>query len=151
MEKKLRESPPRYMTADFQRPDVDVRLDIVSMPFADNAFKGIICSHVLEHVVDDRSAMRELSRVLDPDGWALVIVPIAARETYEDPAVVEPAARLREFGQEDHVRRYGLDVEQRLERWFWVRRIAEQEAIGRFDPERVGVGSNGFLFLCRKR
>ena len=26
-----------------------------------------------------------------------------------------------------------------------------QEAIGRFNPERLGIDPNGYLFLCRKR
>ena len=35
--------------------------------------------------------------------------------TYEDESVTSPEARRREFGQEDHVRWYGLDFPQRLE------------------------------------
>ena len=77
----------------------------------------ILCSHVLEHVVDDRKAMRELHRVLHPSGWALIVVPIASRrdETFEDPAVLTPADRERVFGQADHVRIYGRDFKARLE------------------------------------
>ena len=38
----------------------------------------IYCSHVLEHVSDDRKAMREFCRVLRPSGWAMLNVPINA-------------------------------------------------------------------------
>ena len=39
------------------------------------SFDLILCSHVLEHVADDQTAMREMARVLKPGG--LVIVPLA--------------------------------------------------------------------------
>ena len=78
----------RYVTADLDPEGVDVQLDITAMPFEDGAFDAILCSHVLEHVPDDRAAMSELHRVLRPGGWALVLVPLdLSRETtYEDPA-----------------------------------------------------------------
>jgi hypothetical protein len=151
VERRLRGRPLAYVTADLARPDVDVKLDITKLPFADKTFRAIICSHVLEHILDDRQAIKELSRVLDADGWALIIVPVAAGQTYEDAAVVEPAARRREFGQEDHVRRYGSDIAERLEAWFAVETVSEAEAIGNLDPVTTGVSESGLLFLCGKR
>jgi SAM-dependent methyltransferase len=91
-----------------------VRMDITDIRFPDASFDVVYCSHVLEHVDDDRAAMRELRRVLRPDGWAILLVPITAAVTYEDPTIVEPAARVAAFGQEDHVRRYGPDYVDRL-------------------------------------
>ena len=58
--------------------------------------------------------MREFYRVLRPDGWAVLLVPINAPVTLEDPSVVQPNERARIFGQEDHVRRYGPDYVERL-------------------------------------
>jgi len=75
----------------------------------------VMCNHVLEHVPDDRKAMRELRRVLRPNGWAILLVPdVHAEATVEDPTITDPAERLRLFGQADHVRRYGRDYLQRL-------------------------------------
>ena len=48
-------------------------------------FDVIYCSHVLEHVPDDRLAMGELRRVLKRAGWAVLLVPITAEQTIEDP------------------------------------------------------------------
>jgi SAM-dependent methyltransferase len=105
-----------YVTADLDPDGVDVQLDITEMPFDDRAFDAIVCSHVLEHVADDRAAMSELARVLRPGGWLLVLVPLdpSREHTYEDPAVQAPEAREREFLQSDHVRLYAHDIADRL-------------------------------------
>jgi hypothetical protein len=55
-------------------------------------------------------------QVVAPGGWAIVMVPLDTqlRETYEDQSVTDPADRLREFLQHDHVRLYALDITDRL-------------------------------------
>jgi SAM-dependent methyltransferase len=58
-----------YVSIDLERPRATVKADITDLPFPDDSFDVILCSHVLEHVVEDRKAMRELFRVLRPDGW----------------------------------------------------------------------------------
>jgi SAM-dependent methyltransferase len=45
------------------------------LPFDDAMFDLITCLDVLEHVPDDRLALRELRRVCKPDGWLLATVP----------------------------------------------------------------------------
>lgn len=103
-----------YQTADLEREDVDLRLDVTDIPLPEESFDVIICSHVLEHVPDDRRAMQELHRILSSNGWALVVVPITRDVTFEDPSIVDPDERLRVFGQRDHVRMYGPDIADRL-------------------------------------
>jgi len=51
--------------------------DSRSLPFGDAAFDLVICSEVLEHIVDHRRAMAELVRVLKPGGILVVSVPRA--------------------------------------------------------------------------
>src|SRR5579871_3476477 len=105
-----------YATADLTATDVAMTMDITDIQCPDDAFDVIICSHVLEHVPDDRRAMAELCRVLRPGGWAVLQVPMSLtlEATYEDPSVVEPAAREQAFGQFDHVRIYARDYVDRL-------------------------------------
>ena len=53
-----------YRTADLLMQDVDDNVDIVDMTiYSDNHFDFFICSHMLEHVIDDRRALRELFRI----------------------------------------------------------------------------------------
>ncbi len=103
-----------YLTADLNNTAM-VKMDITDIQYPDNSFDVIYCSHVLEHVPDDRKAMRELARVLRPDGWAILQVPIEADQTFEDPSITDPKERERLFGQSDHVRVYGFDYKERLE------------------------------------
>lgn len=95
------------VTADLFRTDVDCRLDITKLPFPDNTFSAVIASHVLEHIPDDRTAIGELSRVLRPDGIAVLPVPIVNRTTTEYP---EPN-RFEDY----HVRAPGPDYYDRYD------------------------------------
>jgi ubiquinone/menaquinone biosynthesis C-methylase UbiE len=90
-------------------------MDITDIQYPDNTFDVIYCSHVLEHVPDDRKAMREFARVLKPEGWAVFMVSLSEEHTIEDPSITSPAERERLFGQHDHVRRYGPDFKDRLD------------------------------------
>lgn len=105
------------LTVDLHSPFVDEVMDIVDIGKPDDSFDVILCSHVLEHVPDDRRAMRELFRILKPGGFAILQVPLSLSnaETLEDPAVDTDAERLERYGQIDHVRLYGQDYASRLE------------------------------------
>lgn len=85
--------------------------DLTALPFGDGDFDVVVCSHVLEHVPDDHAAMREIRRVLAPDGVALLLVPEATDggPTDEDPSVIDPADRQQRYGQWDHVRLYARE------------------------------------------
>ena len=52
-----------------------VQGDALQLPFADGTFNRVICSEVLEHILDDEAVMAELSRVLADDGTMAVTVP----------------------------------------------------------------------------
>ncbi|MFP5351556.1 MAG: class I SAM-dependent methyltransferase [Actinomycetota bacterium] len=49
--------------------------DATQLPFASGSFDRIIVSEVLEHIPNDTDAMREIERVLHPQGKAAVSVP----------------------------------------------------------------------------
>jgi SAM-dependent methyltransferase len=126
-----------YVSADLDSPLARERVDICDLPYEDVSFDAILCVHVLEHVSDDRKAMREFFRVLRPGGFAILQVPMQRKRvlTYEDASVVDPQERLREFGQEDHLRVYGRDYAERLEEaGFQVKR---DRFVKELPPDRV--------------
>jgi SAM-dependent methyltransferase len=48
---------------------------VTELPLEDRSIDWILCTEVIEHVDDDRTAACELGRVLKPGGFALVSVP----------------------------------------------------------------------------
>lgn len=154
LEKRLAKQPGiDYLTADLNDPRAMIKMDITNIEFPDGSFDVIFCSHVLEHVPDDRSAMRELGRVLKDDGWAIMLVPITAETTFEDPSIVDPLERIRLFGQEDHVRVYGRDFVDRLrESGFEVQTKEVKDLVSAQDAIRMGLtAATGEIFVCTKR
>ena len=106
-----------YTTFDLKSPLADVKGDITNMSFNNDTFDLIICNHVLEHIIDDNSAMSEIYRVLKKDGIGILQVPIdkSLEKTYEDKTLVSKKQRAKHFGQYDHVRVYGVDYKDKLE------------------------------------
>jgi SAM-dependent methyltransferase len=155
LEQRLRRiSGLRYVTADLDPAKGELQVDITHLTLPHGSFGAILCSHVLEHVDDDRAAMRELFRVLAPGGWAIVMVPLdVGRETtYEDASIITPADRERVFGQWDHVRLYAPDIVDRLgEAGFDVAREQFACTLGPELAARYGCIDEDEVFLCRKR
>jgi SAM-dependent methyltransferase len=145
----LAKAARRYETADLLRAGVDHQIDITRTGLPDASYDVIICNHVLEHIPDDRQALRELHRLLRPGGMVVLSVPYSAgmAATYEDPAIADPRARLQHFGQEDHVRRYGRDFAARVrDAGFAVEEAHPDPA----DCARYHLGYGDSLFIARK-
>jgi SAM-dependent methyltransferase len=142
----------RYVTTDLSMPDVDVHLDVTALDLPDGSFEGVLCSHVLEHVEDDREAMRELCRITAPGGWCILMVPLDVdrEQTYEDPSIIAPEARERAFLQHDHVRLYSVDFGDRLAAaGFAVERIEPAREFGPQTVNRCGLLEADYIWLCR--
>lgn len=152
-EKKFRELlADNYLTADLFDPRAMVKMDICNIQYPDSSFDIIYCSHVLEHVLDDGKAMRELYRTLKSDGWAILNVPICGEKTFEDPSIVSPEDRLKAFGQEDHVRSYGLDYVDRLRKsGFTVKLFTASDLASENDIAKMALTeASGEIYYCTK-
>jgi glycosyltransferase involved in cell wall biosynthesis len=111
------------LTAD--RPYLDVSLTDVTraetFPRPEGGFDTVVCLNVVEHVDDDVGALRNIHRVLAPDGTAIVLVP-------QGPEV---------FGTLDevlgHKRRYTRETLTRLagDAGFEVQQVLEFNRVGR--------------------
>jgi SAM-dependent methyltransferase len=141
-----------YWTSSLEGHQTRIALDITNLSIEDGYFDGIICSHVLEHVVEDKVAMREFYRVLKPGGWAIIQVPIELNRmtTYEDLTIATAEARKAAFGQEDHVRIYGADYVGRLCDAGFDVSVIYGESLVRKNALRFGFDASEPLFLCRK-
>jgi SAM-dependent methyltransferase len=140
-----------YVSADLDSPYARLKMDIQRIQFPDACFDVVQCSHVLEHVEDDRKAMRELRRVLKPEGWALLLVPITAEATIEDLSIRDPARREQVFGKSDHVRRYGRDFPDRLrEAGFQVESFGQNELVEPSQRARLAIGKGDRIFFCTR-
>lgn len=105
-----------YETADLLQKGVTHKVDITRVPLPDASYDVVMAHHVLEHINDDKTAMRELFRLLKPGGIGLFSVPIntSRQKTYEDPAIADPDLRVAHFSAPDHKRYYGLDFADKL-------------------------------------
>ncbi len=153
--KLSRATHSNYVTIDASpSPIVSVVGDVTALPFPNESFDLVICSHVLEHVQDDASALREFFRVLRPGGCALLPHPVHEDmpATIEDPEITSPSERLAMFGATDHVRVYGADFTERVQAaGFDVSRQDYHALLGDEAREKYDLGSEGrFLYIAKK-
>ncbi len=144
-----------YITGDIESPLAKVKMDIHKIPFEDNTFDVSMCNHVMEHVTDDIAAMKEIYRVLKPGGWAIIQVPFfpPLRDlTFEDDKIKDLKEREKVFGQDDHVRMYGLDYGQRLSKAGF--KVTEDDFINSLDKglvKRYALPENEIIYFVTKK
>jgi SAM-dependent methyltransferase len=136
-----------YVTLDASpSPIVSVVGDVTALPFSPDSFDLVVCSHVLEHVVDDATALREFFRVLRPGGSAVLPHPVHddRATTFEDSTITSPRERLLAFGATDHVRVYGRDFADRVHgAGFDVARVDYLATLDRDMVRKNGLGAEG--------
>jgi SAM-dependent methyltransferase len=143
----------QYITADIESPLAKVRMDLHHIPFEDNSFDVVFCNHVLEHVTDDVRCMQEIRRVLKPTGFALCQSPqrYDLATTYEDASITDPKEREIHFLQDDHLRIYGRDFGQQLEKsGFTVVPVNMIEKLGLVESQRMALPLEEIIYKCQK-
>jgi SAM-dependent methyltransferase len=109
-----------YVTLDKRNPLVTYRkTDITDMHcIRDNSFDYILCNHVLEHVENEAKAISELKRVCRPYGTIEISVPIDMDidDTFIKEGNVSTIDRIQLYGQSDHVKLYGRNFKQVLDK-----------------------------------
>jgi SAM-dependent methyltransferase len=147
----LRRSGADYLSIDLDPGNAMRRMDVTDLELPDGSFDAIYCSHVLEHVPDDHRALAEFRRILRVGGWVVIQVPIKGAVTVEDPSIVDPCERRRLFGQSDHVRIYGRDIERRLKAaGFFVTVDWPAARLRAADVSHFGLDPGDAIHLCRK-
>ena len=142
-----------YTTFDLNSPLADIKGDICNLPFKENSFDFILCNHVLEHINDDNKAMKELYRVLNKNGTAILQVPINQKssKTFEDSSIVDKKERIEKFGQYDHIRLYGLDYFKKLESFgFKVDPLKYSKEFTESEIIKYGLIKDEIIPVCKK-
>lgn len=92
-----------YFTTDFKMKDLDYpKEDIQNLSFDDLTFDIFLCNDVLEHVKDDRKSLKEISRILNNNGFAFINIPgnwNSSKTIY-----------YKHLNYNGHYRDYGLDI-----------------------------------------
>ncbi len=130
-----------------------IKMDITDIEFENNYFDFIICNHVLEHIPNDLKAMKELYRVLNHGGYAVLQTPysITIDKSFEIQNIDTPELRKKYFGQSDHVRIYGKDLfEKIITAGFKLKLVNNNEVFTNEEVERYGVNDRENLILVFK-
>ena len=147
--KHIRYEAGDYFMPGYSYPDFVSKMNILSLEQQDSTYDLIISCHVLEHIKDDLKAMRELYRVLKVGGIAILQVPLCPDlkiTEEEDTPTMTVAERIAKFGQRNHVRLYGLDYKERLEKvGFTVECYKPKAAYAKY-----GVNMNEVLYIGKK-
>ena len=115
-------------------------IDIQSIARPDGAYDFVACSHVLEHVADDRKRCRELLRIAAPDGLLFLVVPDPFREE-----------KTRDWGfpkpeKHGHFRVYGADIAKRFSLY-----LPDQPVISYMGEDPVTGERDGCFLLPKSR
>jgi SAM-dependent methyltransferase len=137
----------------FDKTKLIKKIDITNIDLKSNSINLVLCSHVLEHIPDDKLAMKEIYRILKTNGFAIIQVPIdySIDDTFEDWSIIDPIERERVFGQNDHVRIYGNNFRFKLsEVGFEVEEFDFSSKFYFEDIKKFGLDNSGNLFVCKK-
>ena len=115
-------------------------LDLEDIDREDRSYDLVICNHVLEHVPDDTKALRELFRIVSPEGLIFLSVPSpTTREVTEDWGFADPE-------RHEHYRIYGADFGQQL------KSTLKRSSTLRVEGRDFVTGMTDVAFLvCRRR
>lgn len=135
--------PDLYPAADTQR------MDLMELS-AENRYDVVYLSHVMEHVPDDIAVYRNLYRSLKPGGSAWILVPLWDKPTIEGGLDMSPREREKNFGQWDHVRQYGPDLQQRMEQVGFEVRVSKADEAPAEDFKQFGLHASDWIFFGTK-
>jgi len=142
----FREANWEYISLDIAPGKADIQGDVQDSPFGEGEFAAIVCFHVLEHVPDDRKALRELRRCVRPGGILFLAVPWYKDSLTQEFAAPDPL-------HHGHVRDYGRDIRDRIAEAGFEAEVVD---CGKHLSARElrwwgieGAVSRGNVFMCR--
>jgi len=143
-----------YRTVDLYMKNVDDKADITDLYiYPDEKFDFILCSHVLEHIENDRKALSEIYRILKPYGVAIIMVPVllSLEKDLENSDYKTEGDRWKYYGQNDHVRMYSKNglVSKLQDTGFKVMQLTK-EFFGQDHFKKYGIHKRSVLYVVHK-
>lgn len=142
-----------YLSGDLNSTRAMEKINMMDIQYPDNHFDVVISLDVLMHVDDDIAAMKELSRVLNPEGWSIHLVSLEpGLEKTLRSEDIDGKNRLAEFGHFDYKRNYGLDYPDILAaNGFKVTVIDVKTFTTAEERIRFHIPDHFKVFVCRKK
>ncbi len=116
-----------------------VAADATRLPFKSGAFSRVVCSEVLEHIPEDRDALRELARVVEANGAVAITFPHRKAYFAFDDRFVH------------HFRRYELDEMTGLFEEAGLRPVKIQKVLGPLEKVISLALTHAFAVLERRK
>ncbi|MCG8580171.1 MAG: methyltransferase domain-containing protein [Bacteroidales bacterium] len=152
VESKIKALPNiKYYTADLNPNLADHKVDITNIPFKENHFDLIICSHVLVEVPDEELALKELFRTLKVGGKVIIITAIINKEKTQKISggfkekMEKYGANIHRMRGEDfssYIKNAGFEVKEFEYQMLYSSKRIKNNALGDGQTERV--------FICSK-
>lgn len=143
-----------YETTDLMMEEVTFQSDIQDMHMVeDETYDIVICSHILEHVSDDRKAMKELKRVLKEEGVCLFLVPLViGLDKTDEELGLSAEENWNRFGRDDHVRLYSKEtfLERLTESGYQVH-VLERNYFGEDMWKSAGLSDIHCMYAATKK
>jgi predicted SAM-dependent methyltransferase len=144
LQKKLKSFASKYIGIDMSPnrfgPDI-IQMDLTNLLIENNSLDVVICSHVLEHILDDNKAIIEIHRVLKIGGFCLICVPMYSHSHTITHSVPDHL---------NHVRNYGFkDLNNQLCQYFDTKMISSSD-LDIDLQEKYALKKNQKLFIGYK-
>jgi SAM-dependent methyltransferase len=147
--------PSEYHRLDISPTNmVNLRGNLCEIPLSDNSIDVGFIWHVLEHVPNDRLAIKEMYRVLRSGATFLVSVPLnpPGREKTAEDESLPREKYLEVHGHHDHVRSCGLDYADRFQEvGFEINTLNVKDDVLVSEKQFFGLSDGHVAWCCTKR
>lgn len=103
------EDPAGLHMDSWNYSNLDIVCDITAIPEPNASYDAVLCAEVLEHLPDPLAGMRELSRVLKPDGVLILTAPFCSLTHF---APYHFSSGFNRFWYETHLPALGIRIEE---------------------------------------
>ena len=127
--------------------------DITKIGISSESIDLFIANHVLEHILDIDKALHEINRVIKVGGFAILQTPYSTKLTnnFEDAGISGADDYHYFYGQEDHVRVFGKNIESFIEGYgFQSHMDNHKELLPNICGKKYGINEKEPLFLFKK-